>query len=128
MISDKVKELEALRNRAAELEAAVSAEHQRELAGLPREFGFESVDAFVEAVLEATGGRRSRRGRPTQRRAAGSRKGRAPRATITDQTRAEVKKLVESGRTGSEIAQTVGISLPSVQNIKKALGLVKARK
>jgi DNA-binding CsgD family transcriptional regulator len=42
--------------------------------------------------------------------------------------RAEVKKLVSEGRTGGEIAKAVGISLPSVQNIKKALGLVGKRK
>ena len=30
-----------------------------------------------------------------------------------------------AGKTGAEIASSVGISLPSVQNIKKALGLVK---
>jgi transposase len=39
-----------------------------------------------------------------------------------------VKKLVQDGKTGSEVAKLVGISLPSVQNIKKALGLVKERK
>ena len=49
------------------------------------------------------------------------------RAVITDETRASVKKLVESGKTGGEIAKSLGISLPSVQNIKKALGLVKKR-
>jgi hypothetical protein len=38
-----------------------------------------------------------------------------------------VKRLVESGKTGAQIARTLRISLPSVQNIKKALGLVKAR-
>ena len=48
-------------------------------------------------------------------------------AKITDQTRSEVKKLVEGGKTGAEIAKALKISLPSVQNIKKALGLVKAR-
>lgn len=47
------------------------------------------------------------------------------RAVINAEVRAEVKKLVESGRTGAEIAKAVGISLPSVQNIKKALGLVR---
>ena len=31
------------------------------------------------------------------------------------------------GKTGGEIAKSLGISLPSVQNIKKALGLVKKR-
>ena len=30
-------------------------------------------------------------------------------------------------KTGSQIAKSLSISLPSVQNIKKALGLVKAR-
>jgi len=39
-----------------------------------------------------------------------------------------VKKLAKAGKTGSAIAEELGISLPSVQNIKKALGLVKARK
>jgi len=47
---------------------------------------------------------------------------------INDATRATVKKLVEAGKTGAQIAKEVRISLPSVQNIKKALGLVKARK
>jgi DNA-binding CsgD family transcriptional regulator len=42
--------------------------------------------------------------------------------------RAEVKKLFEAGQTGAEIANAVGISLPSVQNVKKALGLVTALK
>jgi hypothetical protein len=38
-----------------------------------------------------------------------------------------VKELTEAGKTGPEIAAAVGISMPSVQNIKKAFGLVKAR-
>jgi ParB/RepB/Spo0J family partition protein len=50
------------------------------------------------------------------------------RVVIDDQIRSEVRGLVEAGRTGAEIAKQVGISLPSVQNIKKALGFVRARK
>jgi transposase len=42
-------------------------------------------------------------------------------------TRARVKKLVQAGKSGSQIAKAVGISLPSVHNIKKALWLVKSR-
>ena len=52
---------------------------------------------------------------------------RRKRATITDEIRAEVKKLVGAGKTGGEIARSVGISLPSVQNVKKALGLVRKK-
>lgn len=51
----------------------------------------------------------------------------AKRVVITDEIRSEVRRLVESGRTGAEIAKEVGISLPSVQSIKKALGFVKER-
>jgi len=40
----------------------------------------------------------------------------------------ELKALVGQGKTGAVIAKTLGISLPSVQNIKKELGLVQARK
>ncbi len=50
----------------------------------------------------------------------------AKRATITDETYALVKKMVFEGHTGAEIAKKLGISLPSVQNCKKRLGLVKA--
>jgi predicted transcriptional regulator len=41
--------------------------------------------------------------------------------------KAQVKSLAEEGKTGQEIAKLLGISAPSVQNIKKALGMVKAR-
>ena len=47
---------------------------------------------------------------------------------ITAETKAKVKALTEAGKTGAEIAAAVGISVPSVQNIKKELGLTKARK
>jgi hypothetical protein len=36
--------------------------------------------------------------------------------------------MVGEGKTGAQIAAAVGISLPSVQNIKKALGLVRKGK
>lgn len=47
---------------------------------------------------------------------------------ITDETRTQVKKLVGEGKTGAVFAKALGISLPGVQNIKKALGLVQPRK
>lgn len=126
MITDKIKELEALKQKAAAIEAAIAEERQQALAALPKQYGFENVDEFVDAVLEASGRGGRRRGRPARAAASGG-KPRRPRAVITDETRAEVKKLVQAGKTGAEIARTVGISLPSVQNIKKALGLVHER-
>lgn len=136
MVTDKIKELKAARAKLASLEQSIADELNNELASLPANYGFESVGEFVTAVKAASaGGGRSgrRRGRP----AGGAAKAAAPkkargrkrrtRAVITDETRAQVKKMVDGGKTGAEIAKALSISLPSVQNIKKALGLVKAR-
>jgi hypothetical protein len=124
MVTDKLKELEATRAKLAALEQAVQAELKSELAALPAKYGFDSVAAFVAAVRAASDRRRGRpaKGAPTP---VGKRR---RRATVTDETRAEVKKLVEAGKTGAEIAKAVGVSLPTVQNIKKALGLVRKKR
>lgn len=131
MVTDKIKELEATRAKLASLEQSIADEMNKELAGLPASFGFTSVNDFVQAVKAAAGGRRGRRkGRkPAVKKAAAKKAGgrRRRRAVITDETRAQVKKMVDAGKTGAEIAKELKISLPSVQNIKKALGLVKAR-
>jgi hypothetical protein len=125
-VSAKLKELAATRAKLASLEQSVQSELNKELAALPVSFGFASVEDFVQAVRAAAGGRRRGPGRPPGK-AGGPGKKRRRRAVITDATRAQVKKMVDAGKTGSQIAKEVGISLPSVQNIKKALGLVKKR-
>lgn len=135
MVTDKLKELEAARAKLVSLEQSIADELGQELAGLPGKYGFASVSEFVSAVRAASGDGRRARGRRRGRPAAaagspGAKKGgrkRRTRAVITDETRAQVKKLVDGGKTGAEIASALGISLPSVQNIKKALGLVKER-
>ena len=125
MVTDKLKELAAARAKLASLEQSIAAELNKELAALPGRYGFSDAGSFIAAVKAATGGRRGRRGRPSGagKKIAGPK--RRKRAKITDATRAEVKKLVGQNKTGAEIAKAVGISLPSVQNIKKALGLVR---
>jgi hypothetical protein len=134
MITKRIKELETAKARLARLEHSLAADLQQELASLPKAYGFESVKSFMAAVVSAISG--SRRGRKSNKASARkARKGKSPaakgkrrRAVITDATRAEVKKLTEGGKTGQEVAKALKISLPSVQNIKKALGLVKSRK
>lgn len=119
MISDTLKELETAKSKVAELEASVKAELHRELAALPARYGFGNVNAFTKAVKAAASGKAGRGRKAGKKRT---------RAVITDGIRAEVKKLAAAGKSGTEIAKAVKISLPSVQNIKKALGLVKSRK
>ncbi|HYP17812.1 MAG TPA: helix-turn-helix domain-containing protein [Opitutus sp.] len=124
MVTEKLKALAASKAKVAELEKSIAAELNRELASLPDKYGFESVAAFVKAVQGASG----RKGRSAGAGKSANGGKRRRRAVITADTKAKVKSLVQAGKTGGEIAQAVGISLPSVQNIKKELGLVKARK
>ena len=125
MTTNKMKELHAARAKLASLEKSIAEEMSKELAALPAKFGFDSAAEFIRAVRAATGGRKSpRRGGAAKKGKGGKRR---TRAVITDETRAQVKKMVEAGKTGGQIAATLKISVPSVQNIKKALGLVKGR-
>jgi hypothetical protein len=126
MVTNKIKELALSKAKVAALEKSIAAELNKELAALPSQYGFENVDEFVKAVKSATGGKSKAKAPKAAPSAAPSK--RRKRAVITADTKAKVKSLVEEGKTGSQIAKSVGISLPSVQNIKKELGLVKARK
>ena len=127
MVIDKIKELEAAKAKMAALEKSIYAQLGSELAALPAKYGFADVASFIAAVKAAAGGRRKPgRGRPAKSPAGATK--RRKRAVITDATRASVKKMVEGGKTGAAIAKALQISLPSVQNIKKAMGLVQARK
>lgn len=114
MLKQQFKDLEAAKARVAAIEGKIQSTLAKELAGLPAAFGFDSAKAFIKAVKAATG--------------AGGKAGRRTRATITPELRAQVKDLALAGKTGAEIAKATGISVPSVQNIKKQFGLVKARK
>jgi hypothetical protein len=126
MVTDKIKALVATKAKVAELEKSIAAELNRELAGLPEKYGFDNLPAFFDAVRAASRGKGRSAAAPAKKAATGGK--RRKRAVITTETKNKVKSLVEAGKTGGEIAKAVGISLPSVQNIKKALGLVKARK
>ena len=122
---DKLNQLEAARAKLAEMESTIAAERKSALASLPSEYGFSDLNGFIKALKDAQragGGRRKAvRSKPA------AKAGKRTRAKITEETKAQVKDLVQSGKTGAEIAKSLKISLPSVQNIKKALGLVKAR-
>jgi len=124
MVTDKIKTLAVTKAKVAELEKSIATELNKELAALPGKYGFDSLAAFLSAVRSASHGKKPA---ASKAKVAGGKR-RRKRAVITAETKAKVKSLVEAGKTGAEIAKAVGISLPSVQNIKKDLGLVKARK
>jgi len=128
MVTEKIKELAELKEKAAKLEAKVIAERKAELAALPAAYGYDSLKAFVKALKEAAGKRRGRKpgkgkgkgpGRPPKKR--------RTRAKVTDEIRAKVKAAVEGGAKGAAIAREFGLSVQTVQNIKKAFGLIRPR-
>lgn len=107
--------------KIAALEKEVEMQN-RKLLVLPARHGFKSMNDFIAALQAAAGqpGKNAATSAPA--------KARKKRAVITPETKAKVKSLAGDGKTGAEIGKALGISLPSVQNIKKELGLVKARK
>ena len=130
MVTQKIQQLAKARAEVAKLESDISTELNVALAALPAQYGFANVDDFTKAVKAAAGSKASGKKRgPKPGKAAKTAKPRkGKRARITPEIKAQVKVLVKDEKTGAEIAKELGISLPSVQNIKKELGLVKARK
>ena len=131
MAKDIKNEIEATKAKLAELENFQKI--QSKLAGLPSEFGFKDLNSFVKALKRAVG---TKAGRPAKAKAAAApvakavkaKKGKkGKRARITPEVKDQVKAAVAAGKTGAQIAKELGISLPSVQNVKKELGLVKKR-
>jgi len=128
MSNDTIKKIEEYKSRLAALEQELYAE----LAQLPRRYGFANADEFIAAIRRSTGvkkGRKTAAAKPAKagKPAKAAKGGRKARVKITPEIEAQVKELAEAGKTGAEIVKATGISLPSVQNLKKKLGLVKAR-
>src|SRR3954467_9114031 len=99
MITKQIQELAATRAKVAGLEKAIAAQLNKELSALPGQYGFDDVNAFITAVKAASGGKRGPGRKAKAKAAGGAGKKRRTRAVITDATRAQVKKLVEAGKT-----------------------------
>ena len=125
-ITDKIAQLTKSRAALIALERSVEKEIENGLAALPAQFGFDSVAAFVKAVKRAAKGAKSA-GLTPRKSAKSAKSTKRTRVKMTDEIRAKVKTLVKSGKTGAEIAKEVGISIATVHNTKKALGLVRKK-
>ncbi len=126
MAQDTLKKIAAYKSRLADLERELFVQ----LAKLPAQYGFASAEEFIAAFRKAVAGKPGRKPARAPKAAAArkTKSGRKPRVKITSEIVAQVKSLAEAGKTGTEIAQATGISLPSVQNLKKKLGLVGKKK
>src|SRR5579871_2951145 len=101
MLTTKIRELADAKAQVAALENEIVRELPKELAALPKIYGFADARSFMAAVAGVG------KAVPT------AKKQRRRRSKITDEMRAELKKLVEAGKTGAEIARALKISLPS---------------
>lgn len=120
-------DINASNSRIAELQAALAEEQNKlSLARTDRlknahiDLGFPDTMSLIKGLRAVMAGGTIG--------ANGNTGGTRTRATITDETKAQVKKLVGEKKTGEEIAAALGISVPSVQNIKKELKLTNIRK
>lgn len=128
-VAEKIAQLAELRAQIAEMEESVEETRHQELGELPERYGFDSLNAFLKAVRVAASSPNVRTKKRKKGGSGGGKSSPAPkprrtRVAITDEIRANVKALVNDGKTGAEIAKATGISLASVQNVKRALGLV----
>ncbi|HSY53246.1 MAG TPA: helix-turn-helix domain-containing protein [Opitutaceae bacterium] len=125
MVTEKIKQLTEYQTKIDALKKAIASQLKNDLSSLHTKYGFETPLALIKAIKASAGGKRP--GRVAKATVSAGKKKRR-RAKITPEMKQKLKGLVDAGKTGTVIAKTLGISLPSVQNIKKELGLVKARK
>ena len=124
MVTEQIKQLTAYQTKVDALKKAIDKQLKHDLSSLHTKYGFETAQDLIKAIKASAGGKRP--GRAAKAAPGGKKK--RKRAKITPEMKQKLKSLVDAGKTGTVIAKTLGISLPSVQNIKKELGLVKARK
>ncbi len=119
MVTEKIKQLNEYQGKIEELKNSIEQERKEALAHLHTEYGFATTSELIKALRAATGAgvRRARAGVSHRKH-----------ARISPELKEKIKAALQGGKTGVQVAEEFGVSLPSVHNIKKEFGLVKARK
>ena len=125
--TDQIAELEKAKAKLAQAEAKLAADRVAALAKLPSDYGYASLNDFIKALKDAAGKGGKFKKAKVAKAPKAPKAGKRTRTKITPELKAQVIAAVHAGQSGAEIAKAFAISLPSVQNIKKEAGLVKAR-
>jgi hypothetical protein len=145
MLKDRLKEIENQKSKLAALQQAL-------LEDLHTVLGYAKRSALIQelqgvgrskparkATKKATGKAPRKAAKKTRKAAkktapkkaakkAAPKVGkRRKRTTITPELRNDIIAAVKGGATGSAVAKQFGVSVPTVQNIKKAAGLTKSK-
>lgn len=123
MLTSQLKELAKAKEKVANLESAITSVRKKQLEKLHADLGFESREDLISALRSIGRGGKGRRGR-----AAAGKKPRRKRTTITPELKAKIEAAARAGGKGMAIAKKFGVSLPTVQNIKRAAGLTRKTK
>ena len=109
-MKDTIEKIKKHEEELASLKKKLEQERKQRLLDLPKEAGYDSVEELIEALREVSG------------------KTASGRTKITPELKGKIEGALRSGKKGSEVSREFGISVPTVQTIKKKLGLVKNRK
>lgn len=118
MLNQKLRLLSKYQAKVDQLQKEVARERASVLAHLHEEKGFASPKELIAAIRASIRMGGSPKAAVRKRRY----------AKIPEAVKQKIKQALEAKRPGSKIAKRFGISLPSVYNLKKAFGLVKASK
>ena len=130
-----VREIERLKRRIASLETKAvqnSAKKQKadrkKVATLAKKLGYRSAEELISVLYSGAKAPKAPKAAPAAASPAPA-DGKRKRARITEEDRASIVAALKQGDlSAAEIAGKFGISLPSVNLIKKAAGLTKSRK
>jgi len=124
---DQIAELQKAKAKLAQAEAKLSADRVAALAKLPGDYGYANVNEFIKALKAAAGKAKKGKASKVAKASKAPKASKRTRAKITPELKQQVIAAVQAGKSGAEISKEFGVSLPSVQNIKKEAGLVKTR-
>lgn len=127
------EKLEKLRLELAALEAQNQEEIKARLTALPAELGYKNARELITALLPFARGlavvEASTLKSADAPVVAVASKAKGKRTKVTDSMRTEITNLLrDTGMTAKQVAEKFGVSVPTVNNIKSAAGLVKKKK
>ena len=109
---DKLDQIKQHKEQIAQLEKELVAERRKKLINLHKDLGYATRQDLIDDLKSIRGG---------------GGVGRAKRVTITAELRSKIETGLREGKGATEVARDTGVSVPTVQNIKKDIGLVQSR-
>ena len=106
-LTQQEQELEQLKAAVAAKEAEIAQNRYAQLAHLPAQYGFKNAKEFCKAVMSVSSKKRGSLKDP--------------------EFKESVMTALKDGMKGADVARQFGLSVATIQNLKKAAGLVTAR-